>query len=45
MSAELSRGRHTILLRVELALRTQPVRLELVDLPGSEAVGRFVTGK
>lgn len=45
MSAELSRGRHTILLRVELAQRNQPVRLELFDLPNSPAIGRFVTGK
>jgi putative heme-binding domain-containing protein len=45
MSAELPRGRHTILLRVELALRNAPLRLELVDLPNSPAIARFVTGK
>ena len=45
MSADLDRGRHTILVRVELALRNQPLRLELVDLPNSPAIARFVTGK
>jgi hypothetical protein len=45
MAAELVRGRHTILLRVELATRNAPLRLELVDLPNSAAIARFVTGK
>ena len=45
MAVELPRGRHTILLRVELALRNQPLRLELVDPANSPAIARFVTGK
>ena len=45
VSVDLSRGTHTVLLRVELAKRQQAVRLELTDIADSPARARFVTGK
>jgi len=45
VATDLSRGTHTVLLRVELAKRQQPIRVELSDIVDSPARARFVTGK
>ena len=41
---ELSRGRHTITLLVNLRQRRAPLRIELVDVPESPARARIVSG-
>jgi putative heme-binding domain-containing protein len=42
---ELSSGRHTLTLMVDLSARREPIRLELSTGPSSAAQARFVDGK
>jgi len=45
IEVDLPAGEHTLLVTVDISTRTEPLRVELVELKGSSAKGQWVSGK
>jgi putative heme-binding domain-containing protein len=45
IEVDLAAGEHTVMITVDMAERTEPLRVELVELSGSSAKGQWASGK